>query len=163
MQNNIFVFVVCGDDVHIKTLNYSLRHLKHYTKHEILVVTELARNTLKIDHNNILDVKAPSNFNNHQASIYLKVGLHKFLDLQNNYCYLDSDVVAVNPKVDEVFNCFAAPITFANDHCTIAEFSPNAIACSCLEERNNIVATLKSLESSHKENLRILKEEHKKE
>ncbi len=163
MQNNIFVFVVCGDDVHIKTLNYSLGHLKYYSKNEILVVTDLARNKLTINHENIVDVKVPGNFNNHQASIYLKVGLYKFLESHNNYCYLDSDVVAVSPRVDEVFNYFVSPITFANDHCSISEFSPNAIACSCLEERKKIVANLKRLESSHKEDARKLKEEHKKE
>ena len=149
MRKNIFVFVACGDDVHIKTLNYSLAHLKHFSNYEIIVISDFSRNTLRINHDNVLDVETPKKFNNHQASIYLKVGLHKFLDLNNNYCYLDSDVVAVSSKVNEVFKHFKAPIVFASDHCSIAQFSPNAINCNCLEKRNQVVSELQALEKSH--------------
>jgi len=160
MRKNIFVFVACGDDVHIKTLNYSLIQLKHFSNHEIMVVSDLSRNNLKINHNNLLDIETPKKFNNHQASIYLKVGLHKILDLNNNYCYLDSDVVAVSSKVNEVFKHFKAPIVFASDHCNIAQFSPNAINCNCLEKRNQVVSDLQALEKYHKEHFDKLRKEH---
>ncbi len=146
MRKNIFVFVVCGEDEHINTLNYSLSNLKHFSDYEILIVTDPERNSLQIDHDNILNVSTPQEFDHHQASIYLKVGLHKFLDMGQNYCYLDSDVVAVNHKVNEIFSQFESPIVFAKDHCSIEQFSPNAINCDCIQDRNERVNRLQKLE-----------------
>ena len=82
----------------------------------------------------IIDIETPREFNNHQASIYLKTAINKFLEKGNNYCYLDGDIVAVDPKVDEIFNHFVSPVSFGSDHCKINEFSPHAINCSCEEE-----------------------------
>lgn len=132
---NNFVFVVCGDEVHIKTLNYSLEYLRKFSKNKIVVVTDIDRNEVEINHNNIINVKTPESFNHHQASIYLKTGLYKYLDLSDNYCYLDSDVIALSPKVDEIFNYSYGPITFAADHCKMNYFSPSAVNCGC-SERN---------------------------
>jgi len=147
MRKNIFVFVVCGADEHINTLNYSLSSLKRFSDKEILVVTDPERNTLPIDHDNILAVSTPKNFDPHQVSIYLKVGLHKLLDMQHNYCYLDSDVVAVDHKVNDIFGEFQSPIIFAKDHCSIEQFSPNAINCNCIQARNERVNRIEKLEA----------------
>lgn len=131
---NKFVFVVCGASEFIDELNYSLNFLRYFSKNEIIVITDASRNEIPIEHNNIIDIKTPLEFNNHQASIYLKTGIHKYLDLENNnYCYLDSDVVAISEEVDTIFNLYRYPIIFAQDHCTINFFSPHAMNCSCIE------------------------------
>ncbi|MFH2142138.1 MAG: hypothetical protein ABIJ97_06935 [Bacteroidota bacterium] len=131
---NIFVFVVCGDDEHINALNFSLKYLKHFSKNQINVVTDKSRNKLEINHNEIIDIKTPDHYSHHQASIYLKTGLHKFLDMNNNYCYLDSDVIALHKNVDRIFDYHNGPVNFAHDHTQINFFSPYALNCGCLDE-----------------------------
>ncbi|MEM6271029.1 MAG: hypothetical protein AAF998_16445 [Bacteroidota bacterium] len=129
-----FVFAVCGAKEHIDTLNFSLPYLRRYSNANILVVTDLQRNSGKIAHDNVRHVATPVHFNHHQASIYLKTGLHKFVDLNNGlYCYLDSDVLAVREGVDEIFRQKRGPVTFAADHCRMREFSPQAVQCGCLD------------------------------
>jgi hypothetical protein len=137
-SEDVFVFVVCGADEHINTLNFSIKALRQFSKKKILVVTDQSRNNIDIEleNENIIDVKTPSAFDHHQASIYLKTGLHKFVDLKDNYCYLDSDVIALNSKVDEIFNYSYGPVTFAADHCKINSFSPYAVNCDCQERKN---------------------------
>lgn len=134
-SKSCFVYVVCGDDVHIDTLHFSLRYLKHFSDSEILVVTDLSRNKIDINHDSVINVDTPTNFNNHEASIFLKTGLHKILDLESNYCYLDTDVIAIRDRVDSVFNHKYGPISFASDHCAINKFSPYAMQCGCLKEK----------------------------
>ena len=149
MRKNIFVFVVCGADIHIQTLNYSIGHLRHFSNNEILVVTDKSRNSRDIEHDQILDIQTPTNLSDHQASIYLKVGLHKFVDLKHQYCYLDSDVVAVNADVDRIFELQSENILFASDHCSMRQFSPMAVTCTCIEDRESEVNTLENLEASY--------------
>jgi hypothetical protein len=136
-EKNVFVFVVCGENKHIEVLNFSIKYLRRFSQNQILVVTDSRRNSIKIDHNNILDIETPAHLDHHQASIFLKTGLHKFLDLSANYCYLDSDVIALTPNVDKIFNYQYGPVTFAADHCRVNEFSPYAVNCGCLEKKNN--------------------------
>jgi hypothetical protein len=131
MNNNIFVFVVCGAKDHITTLHFSLEYLKKYSNCPIYVVTDEERNEVAIEHNSIINIATPKDYNHHQASIYLKTGLHKFLPKGNNYCYLDTDVVALSDKCDAIFNEFIAPITFAPDHCKIKKFSAYSVNCGC--------------------------------
>lgn len=143
--NNIFVFVVCGGREHIETLHFSLLALKQYTKNEIFVVTDGARNEITIQHPLVIDVKTPEQLNNHQASIYLKTALHKFVPTGNNYCYLDTDVVALDNKVDEIFAEFKAPIIFANDHCLMDKFSPSSVNCGCFVQYQTWETELRAL------------------
>ncbi len=131
---NKFVFVVCGGKEHISELNFSLKFLRKFTKNEILVLTDHKRNEIRIDHDKVIQLETPENFNNHQASIYIKTGLNKFLEKGHLYCYLDGDIVAISEKVDNIFDYFQSPITFAKDHCPINEFSPHAMNCNCMEE-----------------------------
>jgi hypothetical protein len=130
---NKFIFVVCGGKEHIKELNFSLKFLRHFSKNEIIVITDIERNEIKIDHDNVIDIKTSKEYSNHEASIYLKTGLNKFLPSGNNYCYLDGDIVAISKDVDQIFKFYASPIIFAKDHCTINEFSPHAMNCNCNE------------------------------
>ena len=143
--NNIFVFVVCGGREHIDTLHFSLQALKQCTKNEILIVTDSGRNEITVKHSNVIDVKTPEHLNNHQASIYLKTALHKFVPAGNNYCYLDTDVVALDRGVDEIFAEFKAPILFAADHCLMDQFSPSAVKCGCTVMYQNWVSELAAL------------------
>ncbi|MDD3858561.1 MAG: hypothetical protein PHW83_00060 [Bacteroidales bacterium] len=131
---NKFVFVVCGGKEHIEELNFSLKFLRYFSKNEIIVLTDSKRNEINIEHNNIIEVDTPTEFNNHQASIYIKTGINKFLPQAHNYCYLDGDIVSINSDVDKIFGYFSSPITFAADHCVMKEFSPHAMNCSCVEE-----------------------------
>lgn len=142
MSKNIFVFVVCGSKEHIDTLHFSLNFLKRFSKHEIFVITDTNRNEVSIIHEKIIDVKTPENYNHHQASIYLKTGVYKYLPKGNNYCYLDTDVIALSKNCDTIFDEFIAPIRFAPDHSRIRKFSPYAVNCGCSEKwqkRRNIL------------------------
>lgn len=142
-----FVFVVCGNDEHIDCLHYSMNALKMFSVNNIVVVTDSKRNSRQINHDKIIQVDTPENFNNHQASIYMKTGLHRFLPNGYLYCYLDSDVIAVNSTVDNIFLQYEAPITFAPDHCVIDEFSPHAVNCNCLKEYNSRVQSFREVEA----------------
>jgi hypothetical protein len=142
---NKFVFVVCGSREHIDTLHFSLRYIRYFSKHEIVVVTDSRRNEIPVEHNHIIDVYTPPNFTHHEASIYLKTGLHKFLPKGNLYCYLDTDVIALNPQCDDVFKQKTGPITFAADHCTMPKFSPHAVKCDCLKKNREEIAELEKL------------------
>jgi len=126
-----FVFAVCGSSEHIDALHISLEALRRFSAKEVIVVTDTTRNEKEIQHHNVVDVATPASFTTHQASIYLKTSLYKFLPHGNHYCYLDTDVVAVDDQVDAIFEQFVPPITFAKDHCTIDEFSAFAITCDC--------------------------------
>ena len=129
-----FVFVVCGSRIHVETLNFSLKFLRHFSHYPIIVITDSKRNEIPIVHDNIISVDTPEDMNHHEASIYLKTGLHKWVDLDNHtYCYLDSDIVTVDSKCNDIFQNKPNPIIFASDHCAFEEFSPHAINCGCLE------------------------------
>jgi hypothetical protein len=128
---NVFVFVVCGADEHIQTLNFSIRSLRKFSDAQIFVLTDISRNTTKIEHDKVIHVDTPAHFDHHQASIFIKTGIHKFLPPGNLYCYLDSDVIAVRTGVDEIFRQFVPPVRFAADHCIMRYFSPNAVNCDC--------------------------------
>jgi len=133
MKAGAFVFVVCGAREHIDTLHFSLKHLKAFSSFEIIVLTDSSRNEIPVIHSNVVDVKTPENLDHHQASIFLKVGIHHHLPKGKLYCYLDTDVVAISEEVDEIFKEFVEPIRFAADHCKVSKFSPRAIHCGCLD------------------------------
>jgi hypothetical protein len=161
--DQIFVFVVCGDEGHIQTLHYSLSALRKFSKKEIIVLTDSSRNAIPIIHDRILDFKTPINLSNHQASIFLKTSLYRFLPKGNSYCYLDTDVVALNGKVDEVFNQYQAPITFAPDHCVLDQFSLSALNCGCAEKFSHWENELKGLFEKYKDLSREPENQEKKQ
>lgn len=132
-QDNIFVFVVCGGREHIDTLHFALAALRRYSSCHITVVTDTLRNETPVIHDDIVDITTPAVYDHHQASIYLKTRLHKILPTGRRYCYLDTDVVALDHEVDSIFDQYVAPITFCTDHCTLDEFSPSALYCGCME------------------------------
>ena len=144
---NKFVFAVCGPERCISLLAFSIERLKRFTRIEIIVVTDSRRNEIPISYENIIDIATSSEYNDHEASIFLKTSLHKILTHGHTYCYLDSDVVCLSEKVDEIFSHYSAPITFANDNASLEYFSPHAINCKCLENhahRGEIIAKFKA-------------------
>jgi len=159
----VFVFVVCGAREHIDSLHYSLAALKKTTRYKVLVVTDSTRNEIPIEYEHLIDVKTPTNYNNHQASIYLKTGLYQHVPSGKLYCYLDTDVVALSPEVDTIFEQYATPITFAPDHCVADQFSLSAIKCSCEEKFAAWQFELKSLFAQHKDLVREPENAAKKE
>ncbi|HLP50937.1 MAG TPA: hypothetical protein VK154_08635 [Chitinophagales bacterium] len=142
--DNVFVFVVCGAQMHIDTLHLSLKALLKYTANKVWVLTDSSRNETPVTHTHVIDIKTPDEFNHHQASIFLKTGIHNFLPAGNNYCYLDTDVIAVSAEVDEIFGQFRSPVTFCSDITRLAQFSPFAVKCNCYEnfERDKVLPAL---------------------
>jgi hypothetical protein len=135
MCKDVFVFVVCGSKEHTDTLNFSLNYLTKYSKKAIWVITDSSRNEDTINHSTVIDIKTPEHLTHHQASIYLKTGIHNFIPSGNRYCYLDTDVIAVSADCDKIFDEFISPIRFAPDHCRIRKFSSYAVNCGCLKRR----------------------------
>ncbi|MFM6935221.1 MAG: hypothetical protein ACKOXP_07235 [Flavobacteriales bacterium] len=133
-MENCFVFVVCGGKEHLETLHFSLEYLLKRTSNQVFVLTDSSRNVIPINHSMLIDVKCPEHYDHHQASIYLKTGIHQFLPKGNRYCYLDTDVVAIGDHVDDIFSAYLSPITFAPDHCVVNEFSAYAVNCACLNK-----------------------------
>lgn len=136
-MKNSFIFVVCGAREHIDTLHFSLEYLKKYSKNEIWVLTDSTRNELPIVHDKIVDIRTPEGFDHHQASIFLKTGIHHYFPKGNKYCYLDTDIIALSEEVDLIFNQYVTPITFAPDHCKMNQFSPYAVNCECQKLYNS--------------------------
>lgn len=130
-----FVFVVCGSKEHVETLHVSIKFLRKYSKHKILVITDLSRNEIPLQHDEVINVRTPEVFDNHQASIFLKTAIHRFLPKGFDYCYLDTDVIALSSEVDGIFDQFITPIRFAQDHCVLDGFSPYAVNCGCLKSK----------------------------
>jgi hypothetical protein len=128
-SRNLFAFAVVGD-AHIDQVNLSLRFLKHFSRQDILVAA--ARYDREIEHDQVIRVDVPEEFDNHQASILMKTGLHRIVgDTQRGCCYLDSDVFAVDNSVDDIFRQKRGPVTFAADHTRLSRFSRYAVRCSC--------------------------------
>ncbi len=148
-KENIFIYTVCGADKHIQRLNFSLKYLRHFSNNRIIVVTDLSRNNLQIQHKDIIDVKTPPNLDHHQASIFLKTSLHKILDVQHDYCYLDSDVIAIREGVDNIFNHQYGLIAFGSDSINISEFSPYAMKCGCLKKYQSSIESIQLLLDHH--------------
>jgi hypothetical protein len=142
MGANKFIFVVCGSSEHIDALHFSLQYLKKYSKNEILILTDSKRNEALIKHDKIIDIETPAYYNHHQASIFLKTSIHKYFPVENNYCYLDTDVIALNHEVDDIFMHQHGIITFAPDHCSMQKFSPHAVNCGCYNEQIRLTEIL---------------------
>lgn len=136
-----WVFVACGDDMHLVTLAVATEHLAAFSSLEIWVVTDTTRNRLPVDEahvDRVIDVRTPAELDHHQASIWLKTGLGELLP-EGEWCYLDTDVIAVSAGAEAVFDARSGPVAFASDlthvgNC-VDHFSTYAMTCSCREAR----------------------------
>jgi 4-hydroxybenzoate polyprenyltransferase len=132
-----WVFVVCGPDMHLRTLHTAVSHLRPLTRLEIWVVTDTSRNEGEIDRagiDQVVDVATPTHLDDHQASIWLKTGVHRHLP-SGEWCYLDTDIIAVAPGAEAVFDHRHGPVAFASDLTIVSNevdrFSPWAMTCGC--------------------------------
>jgi hypothetical protein len=129
-SRDLFVYVIVGDH-QVSRLNYSLAFLKQCTPCEIIVIA--GRCNAAIEHDQILRPPVPDYYDDHQGSILLKTNIHRVLGCPDrSCCYLDSDLIAVRPRVEAIFSHKHGPVTFAPDHTRLREFSRFAVQCSCV-------------------------------
>jgi hypothetical protein len=128
--DNAFVYALCGDS-QVDLVNTSLRFLKRFTRQDIVVVA--SRCASPIQHDQVIRREMPGPFDDRQASILLKTNLHRLVGGGfRRCCYLDTDVIAVDGAIDEIFDATAGPVSFAADHSRLRTFSRWAVRCPCL-------------------------------
>ena len=126
-----FVFAIVGEP-HVRAVNIALTYLKRFSRSNIVVV--MGRSKLRPAHDQVIDVDLPDQLDDREASIFLKTSLLEVLgSVRSPFCYLDSDVIAVNDDVDSIFKHKHGPITFASDNISIDMFSRYAVNCGCQE------------------------------
>lgn len=131
-----WVFAVCGGASHVEALCFAVEHLRPRTSLPIVVVTDQSRNSrpVALAGVEVVDVATPRALDHHQAAIWLKTSLHRLLPA-GEWCYLDSDVMAVDRGVDELFDHRRTPVAFASDlpiaGNDVDRFSPHAMTCPC--------------------------------
>jgi len=131
-----FVFAVAGAR-HVAAVDAALGYLKRVTRHDIVVVQ--TRSDRRAAHDQVVCVGVPAAaMSDHEASIHLKTDLLAHIrGLANRFCYLDSDVIAIDDHVDRIFDHCSGPIAFASDHADIDAFSGWAVNCECKDPRCN--------------------------
>lgn len=135
MGKSCFVFAVAGAR-HVAAVDVALGFLKRVTRADIVVAQ--TRSERRAAHDQVIAVEVPAEMNDHQASIHLKTGLLAHVRGQaERFCYLDSDVIAVDESVDRVFDHLSGPVAFAPDHADIDAFSGYAVNCTCRGPRCN--------------------------
>lgn len=144
-MGHVFVFAVIGDD-HVRRVNLALSYLKRFSRNDIVVVK--GRSGIMPAHDQVIEAELPVSLQNAEASILLKTNLLGVLgSARDSFCYLDSDVIAVNDAVDTIFNYKTGPVTFAQDNVSIDMFSRHAVNCQCPDStcphlREEILCTL---------------------
>jgi hypothetical protein len=129
------VFAVAGER-HVAAVDVALGFLKRVTRHDIIVVQ--TRSQRRAAHDQVVSVDAPAAMSDHEASIQLKTDLLEHVrGLADRFCYLDSDVIALDEHVDRIFDHRSGSVAFASDHADIDAFSGWAVHCVCKEPRCN--------------------------
>jgi hypothetical protein len=130
-----FVFAVVGES-HVEGLPSALKSLKRFSRADIVVLQ--SRSSACVEHDQVIHVQVPDELDNHQASIMLKTNPLAHLGrLADQYCYLDSDVIAVRSDVDMIFDELIGAVRFAKDHVGLDTFSRWAVRCGCRERSCN--------------------------
>lgn len=128
-----FVFAVAGER-HVEAVETALAYLKAFSRAEVVVFQTAA--SRKAKHDQVVTVEVPEGLDDHRASILLKTSLTRRLHGRpGTYCYIDSDVIAVDPDVDSIFLARSGAINFAQDHVDIDGFSRWAVRCGCASGR----------------------------
>jgi 4-hydroxybenzoate polyprenyltransferase len=135
-----WIFVFCGSAEHAGAMRTAVRYLRAVSNRDIWVITDSSRNEGELDTTGVaevLDVAAPTSFDDHQAAIWLKTRAHRIVPA-GRWCYLDTDIIAIAPAMDEVFDHLSGPIGFTSDlpaaGNSIDHFSPYAMTCGCHEK-----------------------------
>ena len=135
MRRSCFVFAVAGER-HVAAVDLALGFLKRVTRHDIVVAQ--TRSERRAAHDQVVSVDVPATMSDHQASIHLKTGLLGLVrGIADRFCYLDSDVIAVDENIDRIFDHLSEPVAFAHDHADVDAFSSYAVNCACKEPRCN--------------------------
>ena len=130
-----FVFAVTGER-HVAAANVALRFLKRVTRNDIVVVQ--SRSPVRVAHDQVVDVELPPALDDHAASLLIKTNLLSHVrGAADQFCYLDSDVMAINEGVDRIFEHRRGLINFAQDHASVDRFSSWAVNCGCQEAECN--------------------------
>jgi hypothetical protein len=129
-----FVFAVIGT-AHVEALDLPLRYLRHFSSKQIVVVQ--GRSDVRANADYVIEVAPPARLSDHQASIWLKTGLMTHFKPNGlagrQFCYLDSDVIALSAGVDDIFSFKNGPVGFCADQVEIDVFSHWAVHCGCLK------------------------------
>jgi hypothetical protein len=127
-----FVFAVIGSS-HVEALDLPLRYLSHFSSKQIVVVQ--GRSDVRANAESVIEVTPPAHLSDQQASLWLKTGLLTHFEANGlanrQFCYLDSDVIALSPGIDEIFSYQTGPVGFCADHVYIDVFSHWAVHCGC--------------------------------
>ena len=127
-----FVFAVIGT-AHVEALALPLRYLRHFSSKQVVVVQ--GRSDIRADADFLIEVTPPAYLSDHQASLWLKTGLMSHFEGSDlagrQFCYLDSDVIALSPGIDEIFSLQLGPVGFCADQVGIDIFSHWAVKCGC--------------------------------
>ncbi len=134
-QKKAFVFAVVGTR-HVLAASIAIEFLRRVSRHDVIVVQ--SRSEIRAANAHVVEVATPVALDDHQASIYLKTNLLPHVrGLADRFCYLDSDVIAIDSSVDRIFDHASGPVAFAHDHAVIDAFSGWAVNCGCREPSCN--------------------------
>jgi hypothetical protein len=151
MSRGAWIFAVCGEAVHTERAAAAAAILRRFTRHRVAILTDPARNRGPVAHDDRIEMAAPAGLTDSQAAIWLKTSVAEALPEGGPHVYLDSDVVAISPEVDRIFEAFVPPLTFASDlptpESTLRNFSPYAIDCGCAVEIERLERHFERLES----------------
>jgi glycosyltransferase involved in cell wall biosynthesis len=130
-----FVLLACGDR-YVDRVNAALRYLKRATRHDIVVLR--SRSLSAVNHDQIIECAPPNHFTDREACVSLKTNVHRILgNLSRSWCYLDSDIIVLNSRVDRVFDHLHGEVAFARDHVNIDALSQHIVKCGCADARCN--------------------------
>jgi glycosyltransferase involved in cell wall biosynthesis len=128
-----FVYCVCGNE-QVARVNRDLQFIKRFTSLDIVVAK--ARAFIPIYHDQVIECRVPDEFTNQAATSSLKTALHRMLPTESaEWCYLDSNVIAVDKDIDRIFDRRRGPAGFPRDSTEIDSQSPKVAGCGCGSRR----------------------------
>lgn len=132
-----FVFCAVGGEEHLARLRRAVAALRPRTAAEIVLVTDPSRTAGALPPLPRVDLSAPAGLSDRAAVIWLKTRLADLFPAGTS-CYLDTDLEARGPAVDELFAEFRPPASFAADltspGASLRTFSRHAVRCACHRE-----------------------------
>lgn len=157
MSDGAYLFAVCGARNHLGRAVRAARRLRRFTERRIVIATDPRRNEVPLAWDDCVEVAIreipldsdPATVA--RAAILLKASVAELLPSDGPHVYLDSDVVAIAPGVDRIFDSFAPPVTFASDlpfpEANLRTFSSHAVDCVCARERRRLERFFRRLEA----------------
>lgn len=157
MKLGAAVLAVCGDAAHLARARRAVACLRRQGALRVVVVTDPARNRGALPDAEIVAVAIDPRWSDAQASILLKTSVAEHLDEGDVHLYLDSDVFAIAPGLDDALRHWCPPVVFASDlpfpAASLRTFGPFALRCACRRERERMTrffARLDALAELHR-------------